>query len=50
MFWCWFNLLCLSALSLEYDENKSIVFRPSGKVSKCLQSGHIVGLLYFFLK
>lgn len=22
-----------SALSLEYDENKSIVFRPSGKVS-----------------
>lgn len=39
-----FNLPCLSALSLEYDENKSIVFRPSGKVNLWHQNRELVGL------
>lgn len=42
------NLSCLSALSLEYDENKSIVFRPSGKVNSWHQSRERVGFFCVF--
>lgn len=38
-------LFLLSTLSLEYDENKSIVFRPSGKVSE--QIFHFFSVLLF---